>query len=293
MIDVLENRKLAQDETTASNKLRELADSTDLITRQNVLVNPNVPPDVLIKLATEFPKQVFNNPAIDLLLLETPNLFSGTSANALCSLLKREVPHRMIEYAANCADERLKLAILMNPQTSHSVLARLSQSASYQIQEAKELHCNFINNKLTDNYKEFVNAKIQQEILEADQKYQEILSNINNFIKVYEYIPNSISYYSIQRIGYYKDYSHLSKVEIEKMADSGNWQELQLLGIKSNIPISILEKMFDNGNAYIYIASNPNLTTDLIRKLLALPDPRGSIASKIAFNPSTPVEILE
>ena len=37
------SRKLAQDEGTAPEKLRELADSADSITRQNVVMNPNVP----------------------------------------------------------------------------------------------------------------------------------------------------------------------------------------------------------------------------------------------------------
>ena len=90
-------------------------------------MNPNIPPDVLINLAAQFPRQVFNNPAIDLLLLETPNLFSGTSADALCSLLKRELSERMIEYALDFTDERLKLAILMNPKSSQNTLKELAK----------------------------------------------------------------------------------------------------------------------------------------------------------------------
>ena len=55
-----EHRQLAKDENTAPDKLRELANSSDPITRQNVVMNPNVPPDVLIRLAEQFPRQVFN-----------------------------------------------------------------------------------------------------------------------------------------------------------------------------------------------------------------------------------------
>ena len=86
----------------------------------------------LAELLSQFPRQVFNNPAIDLLLLENPNLFSGTSVDALCSLLKRQVPHRMIEYAANSTDDRIKLAVLINPQTPQDILAELEKKQNVQ-----------------------------------------------------------------------------------------------------------------------------------------------------------------
>jgi hypothetical protein len=292
-MNIQESRQLAIDENTAPNILRQLADSTDLLTRKNIVINPNIPPDVLSKLAVEFPKEVFDNPAIDLLLLETPDLFSGTLTNVFCSLLKREVPERMIEYAANSMDERLKLSLLMNPQIPPEIFKQLSQSKSYQVQETTALHCNLIDNNLTNNYQEFVQAKIQQEILKVDKNNKEILRIINDFIKLYEHIPNPIAHYLKGGTPYLKDYSHLSYSEIEKIADSRNWQELELLGRNPNTPISILERMFANGNAYLYIANNPNLTIELIRKLLAIPNSQSSIAHRIGFNPSTPVEILE
>ena len=158
-----QTRQQAQDETTLPEILRQLASSSDSITRQNLVMNPNVPPDVLLKLAGQFPRQIFNNPAIDLLLLETPNLFSGTSADAFCSLLKREVPTRMIEYAVNSKDEKFELSILMNYKTSPKVLEQLFQSKSDRVQEAAKLHINAIKSNSAHYYQEFAREKLQQE----------------------------------------------------------------------------------------------------------------------------------
>lgn len=258
-MNIQESRQLAIDENTAPNILRQLADSTDLITRKNIVINPNIPPDVLSKLAVEFPKEVFDNPAIDLLLLETPDLFSGTLANIFCSLLKRELPKRMIEYAINSTDERLKLAILMNPKAAHETLKELAKDRNYQVQEATELHINSINKNSTNNYQEFIQAKIQQEILKVDQSYQEVIGDINQIIKLDKYLSRFVKPK--------KSYPQVLLSEVEKL-------------------ISQKKSVFD-------IAANPNLTIDLIRKLLAIPDYQSSIAQRIGLNPSTPVEILE
>lgn len=65
----------ALDETTPSERLRELAISSQVKTRIAVAQNANTPVDVLIKLFSEVPLHVLNNPVIPLLLLENPCLF--------------------------------------------------------------------------------------------------------------------------------------------------------------------------------------------------------------------------
>ena len=265
-MDIEQTRQLAQDENTAPEKLRELANSADPITRQNVVINPNVPPDVLIKLAKQFPRQVFNNPAIDLLLLETPNLFSGTFADALCSLLKREVPERAIEYAIDSTDERFKLAILMNPQTSSEILEQLAKSKNYQIAESAALHINFTNNNSADNYREFVRSKIQNETLNSDKIFQEILGDVDRVIKLYEHLPRSISSYQKSKIRQKKNYPQVTLSEVEKLIEQKK---------------SVLD-----------IASNPNISVEIINKLLEHRD-IDAIGWRLALNPSTPIAVLE
>ncbi|MGD1918205.1 MAG: hypothetical protein ACFCAD_04565 [Pleurocapsa sp.] len=237
-----------------------MANSTDSMVLKNIVANPNIPPDVLSKLAAQFPKQVFDNPALDLLLLETPDLFFGKAANALCSLLKREVPIKMIEYAANSSDERLKLSLLMNTKISPEILKQLSQSKSYQVQETTALHCNSTNKNSTNNHQEFIQAKIQQEELQSDKTYQEILRNISSFIKLDENLP-----LPIERK---KSYPQISLSEVEKLMEQK-------------------KSVFD-------IASNPNISVEIINKLLEFERPGShDIGWRIAFNPSTPTVILE
>lgn len=265
-MDSEQSRQLAQNENTAPDKLRELANSADPITRQYVVANPNVPPDVLIKLAEQFPRQVFNNPAIDLLLLETPDLFSGTSADLLCSLLKREVPERIIKYAFNSTDERLKLAILMNLDTSRKILKQLAKSKNYQIAESAALHINFTNNNSADNYREFVRSKIQQAVVNSDKAFSEVLGDVGRVIKLYEHLPRSISFYQKSRIKQKKNYPQVTLSEVERLMEQNK---------------SVLD-----------IASNPNISIEIINKLLEHHD-IDAIGWRLALNPSTPVTVLE
>ncbi len=50
-MNIEQTRQQAQDKTPSPKILRQLASSSDSITRQNLVMNPNVPPDVLSKLA--------------------------------------------------------------------------------------------------------------------------------------------------------------------------------------------------------------------------------------------------
>ena len=292
-MDSEQTRQLAKEESTAPEKLRELANSSDPITRRYVAANHNVPPDVLIKLAEQFPRQVFNNPAIDLLLLETPNLFSGISADALCSLLKREVPERAIEYALNSTDERFKLAILMNPQTSSEILKQLAKSKNYQIAESAALHINFSNNNSAENYREFVRSKIQQETFNCDKTFQEILGDIDRVIKLYEHLPHSISLRQKSRIKQKKNYPQVTLSEVEKLMK----QKKSVLDIASNpnISIEIINKLLEHYDTYQIgwrLALNPSTPIAVLEKL-AKSNYHCGVHEAIALNKNTPVHILE
>ncbi|WP_414514888.1 hypothetical protein [Nostoc sp. PCC 9305] len=72
--NVTQAQLVAAEPSTDPELLRELALSTDKITRQSVAGNPNTPSDVLLKLGAEFPSQLLDNPVFPLLLLENLNL---------------------------------------------------------------------------------------------------------------------------------------------------------------------------------------------------------------------------
>ena len=323
-MDSKQSRQLAKDENTAPDKLRELADSADPITRQNVVANPNVPPDVLIKLAQQFPRQVFNNPAIDLLLLETPNLFSGTSADALCSLLKREVPERAIEYAIDSNNERFKLAILMNPQTSLETLEQLATSENTKILESAKTHINYLPEAGVDEQK-FVREKINKTLEPAD-KYMEFEIAFNKVQKypvffegsgmAYDAFTRKISNALSKKDSYEASPPMLSNEEIEKLSNlkhSDFFKDVAFLykvAANPNTPLELLERIVDldrYGRTHQYLAGNNNISIYIIEKLLEKLEsdrykPNRSakhkgddrrMYHKIIANPATPIEILE
>lgn len=75
-MDTKQDRQLAQDETTSSEILANLANSEDTQTRKYVASNPNTPIEILLNICFEFPKEVIKNPVIPLLLIENPNLLA-------------------------------------------------------------------------------------------------------------------------------------------------------------------------------------------------------------------------
>ena len=319
-----EHRQLAKDENTAPEKLRELANSSDPITRQNVVKNPNVPPDVLIRLAEQFPRQVFNNPAIDLLLLETPNLFSGTSADALCSLLKREVPEWAIEYAVNFTDERFKLAILMNPQTSSEILEQLAESTNIEILEAAKTHINYLPKADIDD-RQFVREKINKTLEPADEymEFEIAFNKVKDYPMffegtgmAYDAFTRKISNALSKKDSYEASPPMLSNEEIEKLSNLKhsdffkNIAFLYKVAANPNTPLELLERIVDldrYGRTHQYLAGNNNISIYIIKKLLEklesdLYKPNRSakhkgddrrMYHKIIANPATPIEILE
>ena len=87
-MNIKQARQLAQ-ETTAPDKLRELATHDDYLTRQYVAANPNTPTETLLNIGAEFPRELLDNPIFDLLLLENLNLIFDIPITTLRSLIKQ------------------------------------------------------------------------------------------------------------------------------------------------------------------------------------------------------------
>ncbi|MEM8676578.1 MAG: hypothetical protein AAGF83_22345 [Cyanobacteria bacterium P01_G01_bin.67] len=74
--DIKQDRQLAQDETTSSKVLANLAKSKDYQTRKYIASNPNTPVETLLNICFEFPREVINNSRIPLLVLENSDLLT-------------------------------------------------------------------------------------------------------------------------------------------------------------------------------------------------------------------------
>jgi hypothetical protein len=99
---------------------------------------------VLVKLATQFPEQLLENPIFDILLLENPNLLNELPVGTRRSLLKREkCPVSFLEWLAKDEDEGVQLALAMNPNTPRHVLKNLAKGSSKRVASAARKHVNF------------------------------------------------------------------------------------------------------------------------------------------------------
>ena len=125
-IDTSIDRLVAQHPNTDEVTLDHLGSSKDKTTRKYVAAHPGTPHDVLFKLASQFPEQFFNNPVLDLILLENPQLLDAIPPRVLSSLVKREYcPVSFLEAAAESKNESVIRALLMNPQTPRSAILKI------------------------------------------------------------------------------------------------------------------------------------------------------------------------
>jgi hypothetical protein len=160
-----------------SELLRTLAEHDDCVVQQLVAANPNVPLDVLEKLAKQYPRQVLNNPAIDLFLLEKPDLLAGLSLKdvPVPNLIKRSlVSPKFLDYAARLPDEKVQMAIAMNPETSREILEQLVKSQTIQVVEAAGMHINW-NEEISRNWRPIFQRKIKTTLTKKREKLKTAL----------------------------------------------------------------------------------------------------------------------
>ena len=109
------NRQLAKHQKASAELLEKLSHSSDKATRSKVVLNPNAPRSVLLKLAPQFPRSFFKNPAFDWLLLEDPDLLINLGQGILKNILKTpECPESFMRWAVEYGSDEEKLAVAMN-----------------------------------------------------------------------------------------------------------------------------------------------------------------------------------
>jgi uncharacterized protein YjbI with pentapeptide repeats len=80
--------------------------------------NPNTPPDVLLKLGKDFPRELLANPVFDLMLLENRNLLADMPGETLISLLRLpEIEKSYVTFALNHCRKPNILAAIISSQT--------------------------------------------------------------------------------------------------------------------------------------------------------------------------------
>ncbi len=70
-------RLVACNDSAMPELLEQLSHHSDATVRKWVCAHANAPPEVLGKLGGQFPQQLLDNPALDFMILENPNLLGN------------------------------------------------------------------------------------------------------------------------------------------------------------------------------------------------------------------------
>lgn len=117
------DREIAQRNDLDDADLVRLASSTDGVTKQHVALNPNTPSNVLLKLAPEFPRAFYKNPAFDWLLLENPDLLFEMKQGVLKHILSlRDCPKSFLQWAAKNGSDSEKLVVVRRLDVENELL---------------------------------------------------------------------------------------------------------------------------------------------------------------------------
>jgi hypothetical protein len=117
--------------------LATLSHSSDKATRAKVTANANTPAADYLRMGQQFPKEFIANPLLDLLLLENPALLGELPTALLVQISKKpECPDGFLVWAASHPEEKVQLAVAMNPKAPSEALDCLRKSRRAKLRES-------------------------------------------------------------------------------------------------------------------------------------------------------------
>lgn len=221
---------------------------------KQVARHPNTSPEILKELFKKYPADVLNNPIIDLLLLENPNLFDELyETNPNCFNTKKDLPIFYLEWAANNFDNRIRESLADSLSTPTFILKKLASDNNNRVRALVAK-----------------NSNITEEIIDQllKDKYDLVLCNLARNKKT-------------------------SHPILELLAKHKSIDVRRAVAENTNIPDYLLEKLSKDEDLAVVlnVAGNENTPDYLLEKLSEDEDFR--VVLKVARNLSTPLEVLE
>lgn len=117
----------ANNPATSGARLHELAAHQELLPL--IARNPNAPPELLVQIIFQHPREVLENPALSILVLENPSFFETLPDTALLALVEQpEAPTEVVSVALRRQSWLFDDKIAAHPKTPPEVLAKMSRS---------------------------------------------------------------------------------------------------------------------------------------------------------------------
>jgi DNA-binding NarL/FixJ family response regulator len=128
------DREIAQMQNLTEDELTHLSKSKDEATRKFVTLNPSTPSKTLFKLAPEFPRAFYKNPAFDWLLLEQPDLLFEMRNGVLKHILSlSDCPQSFLEWAARNGSNSEKLTVARREKISPEILQTIADTSDGRV----------------------------------------------------------------------------------------------------------------------------------------------------------------
>ena len=107
--------------------LEKLSHDSEKSIRQAVAGNPNTPEKDLMRLGAQFPDELLENPALDVLLLENPSLLSALPEKTQTSIAKRDTcPPSVLGHLVEVGRGKgLLMSLIQNGGTPHEAIRKL------------------------------------------------------------------------------------------------------------------------------------------------------------------------
>jgi len=268
-------RLVAANPSAPAALLLELSHSDDKAVRKACTTNANTPVEALLKLGSQFPEQLLENPTFDLLLLAHPGLLlEELSTATLNSLLKRDqVPVELIRWAWKHRSESTLHSLLMNPNTPADVVDELCKSKDPEVRIAAELHCakelpgwaqglkaetDLYSTKILASMLSMATSSWWDELLDilplASSKLQENC--------VIEFLPRSHLISKARR-------SSSSPTLLALLSHAKDWEVLNALSSNPSCPIEALERLAQVGDKHIRanVANHNGASTKILATL--------------------------
>ncbi|MEM7554681.1 MAG: hypothetical protein AAF378_11360 [Cyanobacteria bacterium P01_A01_bin.84] len=280
-------RLVATNPRTEPEILENLALSDDLETRKEVILNPNTPIDILIKLAKELPQLFFQNSVLELLFLEKTSLPLEIPFWTLLKLLKQDdVPRWFLSSAAAHTNAEILEIVARHPQTPQNALeelafkSRQNDSLGLYIAQRKDL-----SEKVLIKLIKYGTSAVRLYLAAYPKTPKIILEKIFEFSE-----PNWNSRIEIQKA--IAKNPNTSTGLLDKLFKNAHAKVKRVISLRGNLPKSLIVQLALDYRVHAmrFLTQNLDISSHLLAELAGHSQLR--VRQMVVGHPNTPVNLI-